>query len=129
MNVTFREAVPFYGEKSDLNFLLEFVSPSTDEASREGENRDAQVDLTKQQSNKMEAVISAPLQRMQIVPSEVDSSSNQGNNNSLVMKWIQAPTKVIITPMVMMCDIRALLKYIQGKNLGCGPRLLQPVHH
>jgi hypothetical protein len=83
MDVTFREAVPFYGEKSDLNFLLESVSPSTDEGSREGENRDAHVDLTKQQSNKMEAVIGDPPQRMQIVPSEMDSNSNQGNNNSV----------------------------------------------
>jgi hypothetical protein len=31
----------------------------------------------------MEAVIGDPPQRMQIVPSEMDSNSNQGNNNSV----------------------------------------------
>ena len=38
MDMTFRESEPFYGEKTDLSSLFDFDSPSTSEASREGES-------------------------------------------------------------------------------------------
>ena len=38
MDMTFRESEPFYGEKTDLSSLFDFDSPSTIEASREGES-------------------------------------------------------------------------------------------
>jgi hypothetical protein len=62
MDVTFRETVPFYGEKTDLNFFLESASNSIDDASREGENRE--VDPKEHHSNKMEVVIGASQQKM-----------------------------------------------------------------
>uniref|UniRef100_A0ACD6APZ5 Uncharacterized protein n=2 Tax=Avena sativa TaxID=4498 RepID=A0ACD6APZ5_AVESA len=37
MDMTFRESEPFYGEKTDLSSLFDFDSPSTIDASREGE--------------------------------------------------------------------------------------------
>ena len=36
--MTFRESEPFYGEKTDLSSLFDIDSPSTCEASREGES-------------------------------------------------------------------------------------------
>jgi len=36
MDVTFRESVPFYGEKTDLNFLSKFDSVESDEVNRQG---------------------------------------------------------------------------------------------
>jgi hypothetical protein len=38
MDMTFRESEPFYGEKTDLSSLFDFDSPSTSDASREGES-------------------------------------------------------------------------------------------
>jgi hypothetical protein len=36
MDMTFREYEPFYGEKTDLNFLFDFNSPGTSDVSQEG---------------------------------------------------------------------------------------------
>jgi hypothetical protein len=81
MDVTFRETVPFYGEKTDLNFFLESASNSIDDASREGENRE--VDPKEHHSNKMEVVIGASQQKMQVVgPNEPESNSSHENNRS-----------------------------------------------
>jgi hypothetical protein len=43
MDMTFRESEPFYGEKTDLSSLLDFDSPSTSDASREGESEQLRI--------------------------------------------------------------------------------------
>jgi hypothetical protein len=48
MDVTFRESVPFYGNKTDLNFMFEFGPTESNEVSREGENNVAASDPVEQ---------------------------------------------------------------------------------
>jgi hypothetical protein len=43
MDMTFRESEPFYGEKTDLSSLFDFDSPSTSDASREGESEQLKI--------------------------------------------------------------------------------------
>jgi hypothetical protein len=43
MDMTFRESEPFYGEKTDLSSLFDFDSPSTSDASREGESEQLRI--------------------------------------------------------------------------------------
>jgi hypothetical protein len=58
MDVTFRESMPFYGEKTDLSFLFEFDSTTLDETRLQGENDVVTNIPTAQEQEKMEAVIS-----------------------------------------------------------------------
>lgn len=48
MDVTFRESIPFYGEKTDLSFMFEFDLNNTNEVSREGESNEVQNPLSGQ---------------------------------------------------------------------------------
>lgn len=48
MDETFRESIPFYGEKTDLSFMFEFDLSNTNEVSREGESNEVQNPLSGQ---------------------------------------------------------------------------------
>ena len=51
LDVNFREAIPFYGERSDLSDLFAILeSPSVDEVTREGESKNVQSDSVEKQS-------------------------------------------------------------------------------
>lgn len=61
LDVTFREAIPFYGERSDLSDLFATLdTPSGDGVTSEGENENEQDDVDKGQT-KHEGVISSPV--------------------------------------------------------------------
>ncbi|WVZ50418.1 hypothetical protein U9M48_001671, partial [Paspalum notatum var. saurae] len=81
MDVTFRESIPFYGERSDLSDLFAILeSPIVDEVTREGESKNVQSDSVEKQS-KIGGVISTSAsqeRRMQGVNDE-SISSQDGN--------------------------------------------------
>ncbi|WVZ66205.1 hypothetical protein U9M48_015462 [Paspalum notatum var. saurae] len=81
MDVTFRESIPFYGERSDLSDLFAILeSPIVDEVTREGESKNVQSDSVEKQS-KIGGVISTSAsqeRRMQGVNNE-SISSQDGN--------------------------------------------------
>jgi hypothetical protein len=59
MDVTFRESEPYYGEKTDLSSLfdIDLDSPSTSEASREGESEV----LRRTEDEPLSVVVDSPL--------------------------------------------------------------------
>jgi hypothetical protein len=67
--------VPFYGERTDLSFMFEPHSTSIDEASREGENGDANAS-NEQQLRKMYAVISGSVPQQKRVEVMTYSTSS-----------------------------------------------------
>lgn len=78
MDVTFRESIPFYGERSDLSDLFVALdSPSLDEVTQQGEKKKAQSDSIEKQL-KIEGVISSST--MEVVNDE--SSSSEENSES-----------------------------------------------
>jgi hypothetical protein len=102
MDVTFRESVPFYGEKTYLSFLFEFDSTTLDETRLEGENDVVTNIPIAQELEKMEAVISCsslqPAEKGELNPTthEDNSVSDVRYKNSLkVYTWrnkiVEAP--------------------------------------
>ena len=82
MDVTFRESVPFYGNKTDLNFMFEFGPTKSNEVSREGENDVRLSDPVEQNLKKMEAVISGsnPPVRMKAVTNDLNPNPGHGDS-------------------------------------------------
>ena len=78
MDVTFRELVPFYGEKTDLSFMFESDSTSIDESSREGENGDVN-DSNEQPLRKMDAVISSSVPKLKEAEPQADKTWQHKN--------------------------------------------------
>jgi hypothetical protein len=58
MDVTFRESVPFYGERIGLSFMSEFDTTESDEVNRQGEKNDGIPIPTVQNLRRLEAMIS-----------------------------------------------------------------------
>jgi len=81
MDVTFRESIPFYGERSDLSDLFAILeSPSVDEVTREGESKNVQSDSVEKQS-KIEGVISTSAsQERRVEGVNNESISSQDRN-------------------------------------------------
>jgi hypothetical protein len=76
MDVTCRESVPFYGERTDLSFMFEPHSTSIDEVGREGGYGDVNAS-NEQQLRKMDAVISGSVPQQKRVELMTDSTSSQ----------------------------------------------------
>jgi len=81
MDATFRESIPFYGERSDLSDLFAILeSPSVDEVTREGESKNVQSDSVEKQS-KIEGVISTSAsQERRVEGVNNESISSQDSN-------------------------------------------------
>lgn len=85
MDVTFREYVPFYGNKTDLNFMFEFGPTKSNEVSREGENDVRLSDPVEQNLKKMEAVISGSNPPVRVKAVTNDLNPNPGHGDSPVV--------------------------------------------
>ena len=82
LDVTFWEAIPFYGEASDLSDLFATLdTPSEDEVIFEGENEEEQSDSGKKQT-KYEGVMSGPVPQERREGNEELSSTQGGNSRS-----------------------------------------------
>jgi hypothetical protein len=78
MDATFRESIPFYGEKAYLSFMLEHDSTSSYEASREGESGDGDVSASNDhQQRKMDVVISGSIPEQQRTKEMANFTSSQ----------------------------------------------------
>ncbi|WVZ87161.1 hypothetical protein U9M48_033847 [Paspalum notatum var. saurae] len=94
MDVTFRESVPFYGEKTDLSFMFEFNSTESNEGRLQGENNGVTNTPTMQSSRRMEAVISglSPRPIMEAETSELNPTPHE--DNYISDKRYKGPLKV-----------------------------------
>ena len=80
MDVTFRESVPFYGEKTDLSCMFDSDSKEPDKISQEGENNGAVNIPTMQNLRRMEAVISDLGPQPRIETGELNPTPSHENN-------------------------------------------------
>ena len=80
MDVTFRESVPFYGEKTDLSCMFDYDSKEPDKISQEGENNGAVNIPTMQNLRRMEAVISDLGPQPRIETGELNPTPSHENN-------------------------------------------------
>ena len=95
MDVTFKEFMPYYGEKTDLSFMFEFDSTELEEARLEGENNGVTTIPTMQNLRRMEAVISgsSPQPRIEAETGELNPTPSHEDNSVSDIRY-KGPLKV-----------------------------------
>ena len=83
MDVTFRESIPYYGEKTELSFMFEPHLMGTEEVTREGENNVMENNLVEKVSS-IEGVISGSLSQSRRMGVANDESIPLQEENSQI---------------------------------------------